>query len=156
MNLIDIIEKYPKRFKELFTWIILLIGFLIGFGTRTIMLSDTLSELVLKEERIKQLEKNITTDETLDEDQKKFIKAIINYCDSKKIEKIVIGRNGAIHKGNLNAIKDFLKKDPTKFDENQFENFIMSLPKEYVFNIPEVRYGSPFVLKPTEKAKKEL
>ena len=156
MNLIGIIEKYPKRFKEPFTWIILLVGFLIGFGLRTIMLSDTLRELTLKEKRINQSDNNITTDETLDEDQKKFIKAIINYCNLNKIEKIVISRNGVIYKDKLNAIKDFLNKDPTKYNENQFENFIMSLPTEYVFNIPEMRYDSPFVLKPTEKAKKEL
>ncbi|ODS32274.1 MAG: hypothetical protein SCARUB_02576 [Candidatus Scalindua rubra] len=156
MNFIEFIEKYPKKLKEPFTWVILFIGFGIGFYVRSLMLSDLQNELALKEDRIKQLEQLNEPYNKLDKDQKKFIKALVKYCKTKNIAKIVISRNGKIYKDNINVIHEFLEKDPNSFTSSQFESFIMSLPKEYVFNIPEARYGSPFVLKPTDKAKRKL
>ena len=156
MNLIDFIEKYPKKIKEPFTWVIILVGFCIGFGVRSLMLSDLQNELALKEGRIKQLEQLNKPFGELDDDQKKFIKALVRYCRRKNFTKIVISRNGEISKDNINVIREFLEKDPNNFTNSQFESFIMSLPKKYILIIPETRYGSPFVLKLTDEAKNKL
>lgn len=92
----------------------------------------------------------------LDNDQYLFIKGLKKYQEDNKLNKVYIRRDGRLYHDSLNVIELFLKKDIKTYSIKQLDSLIHSLPQQYIKIIPEARLGSPYVLKLTKEAEKEI
>lgn len=103
-------------------------------------------------------EQEITLDQ-LSADQALLIKEIWRYQKENELNKVVISKDGVIF--------DDAKKQPTNInlisktsipegDYFRFEQLILSIPTFFLKQIPETRWGSPYVVTVPEEARELL
>jgi hypothetical protein len=96
MSVFDLIKTYPSKFKEIFTYLILLVGIGLGFGARTLMTSDFLNNLNEREKNINDKEIKIINSIKL--------KDTIRIKDTVLISNDKIKNNKSANKMKLNSI----------------------------------------------------
>ena len=159
---IDLVESnkilnFP--YIKIIVWF-LIIGFpTLGFYLDFFGLRSKATTYLFKKSQHSRSKQEITLDQ-LSADQALLVKEIWNYQRSNRLSKVIINRNGFI-------FDDIEKKETTinlalrvlgqmRNDQSRFENLILSIPIFFLRQIPETRWGAPYVVTVPEEVRKLL
>lgn len=175
MDIFDFLSKnfswLQKASSQINFWIVVLFCLWMGWVFYGVVhnaefrkLSTLKEELQLKEERLNAQVKQLgETNISLTSFQQKILSYIYDYQVASNLIKVIISKDGIIfdeHQGrdtDKNVIRDIMQKSNTdKNAQNAFANLLLSIPEKYLKIIPEVRWGSPFVVKVTNEGIKYL
>jgi len=97
--------------------------------------------------------------EMLSNQQCSLVLEIWRYQKSNKLNKVIITQEGFFFNDNNSKPTDInLKKIilGEKASKDEFEKLILSIPESFLKNIPEMRFGSPYVVMIPEPVQKLL
>jgi hypothetical protein len=162
--LIKNFDKISLFLKEPVFYVLLIIAFLIGLKFFHTLHQGELAELQLKAERLEALEKKYSKELiSLNKEQMIFLKVVYDYQKQAPNNKAVIMlKEGFIFSEeerkptSINLIRTVFQEEPTEKTAMALSDLILSIPSEYMKLIPEMRFGSPFVVRVTKEGVDKL